>query len=446
MKQRWRDASPILAYDDLDIRVLFQPGGSDVLLVTFGDALTLASELRFAADAMVRKHGYACLGFMAHQANWFPADAVARALPSLAYTLESFRHVLTYGCSMGAYAAIKHAAVLGATEVLALGPQWSIDPAECAFDCGYRDFYQPRMAGMGIRAADLSGRIALLYDPAHALDRRHADAVAALSPSVTRIHVHSAGHHLAPTLAGSDFMAGLMQAWLRRDTRAALQMLAARRRQSPIRIQVLLARAVLRHPRLALAAVEQLARSGRIGLVEAEPHLLPLLRNLITQRRLNLAGRVLDMLGPLLQPGHEAVLRQDFAGAGEAPMFAGPWVRTVHGTTMFYDAVAGRLCHRTTPVPAAEAFGLHPASLARGTSLLVVRVQGVAMSCARVATGRLELVRVARAEDACVRAAPVPSGFALAVGTNYLCASPDGQIRWDRNEVNAWEIFGSVSV
>ena len=157
MQQRWHNAAPILAYDDADIRVVFQPGGSDFLLVTFGDALTLANGLCFAADALVRKNGFACLGFMAHQANWFPADALARALPSIAYTLKSFRRILTYGCSMGAYAAIKHAAVLGATEVLALGPQWSIDPAECAFDCGYHGFFTPRMAGMGIRGVKKPG-------------------------------------------------------------------------------------------------------------------------------------------------------------------------------------------------------------------------------------------------------------------------------------------------
>ena len=446
MKQRWRDAAPILAYDDADVRVIFQPGGSDVLLVTFGDALALADGLRFAADGLVRKHGFACLGFMAHQANWFPADALARALPHIAYTLGSFRRILAYGCSMGAYAAIKHAAVLGATDVLALGPQWSIDPAECAFDCGYHGFFTPRMAGMGIRTDDLAGRVALLYDRGHALDRHHADAIAALGPSVARIHVPSADHHLAPMLAGSETTAGLMQAWLQDDTAALYRLLAARRRPSPVRVRVLLARAVRRHPAMALAAIRLLARTGRLGLVEAELHLIPLLQTLLAQGRADLAVQAFDAAADILPPIHARILRQDFESAG--PVSVPEWaILTAHGTTLFYDSVLGTLRHRAAPVPAAEAFGLHPATLAPhapDAAPLLVPIRGTTMACTR-AGNRLELVHAPPPGAACVRAARRdPARFTLAVEANYLCASPDGQVFCDRTEANAWEIFAIV--
>ena len=439
---RWRDAPPILAYDDADIRVVFQPGGSDVLLVTFGDAQMLADGLRIAADELVRKHGFACLGFMAHHANWFPAEAVARALPSIAYTLRSFRRVMAYGCSMGAYAAIKHSRALGATDVLALGPQWSIDPAECAFGCGYHGFYRPRMAGMGIRAADIAGRIALLYDPGHALDRNHADAIAARA-TVTRVHVPSADHHLAPMLAGSDCIAGLMQAWLQDDIGAVYRMLAARRRPSPVRIRILLARAVLRHPALALRAMDLLARSGRLGLVEADLHLIPLLQTLLTHGRTALAARALEIAGGVLTPMHARILMKDLGSAGTAK--DGGTVRTAHGTNVFYDSVTGTLQHRPSPATANEAFGLHAASLAPGApdaAPLLVSIRGTAMACTRDAGGRLTLVCDPLPGIACVRVARLDSAsFALAIGTDYLCASPDGQLFSDRTEINSWEVF-----
>ncbi len=439
----WPEVPPILAYDDADLRVIFQPGGSDFLLITFGDALALVDGMRFAADALARKHGLACLGFMAHHLHWFPADAIARAIPHIAYTLKSFRRILAYGSSMGAHAAIKHARVLGATEVLALAPQFSIDPAECAFDCGYHGFFTPRMAGMGIRSADLSGRIALLHDPGYALDRHHADAIAALGPSVTRIHVPSAEHHLAPMLAGSDSTFGVMQAWMQNDTAALTRLIAARRRPSHIRVRVLLARAVLRHPVLALAAIERLAQSGRIGLVEPGLHVTPLLRALIDRGEAGLAARALDVAGGVLPPVQARVLRQDLAGA-PAPDNGHPWVCTHHGTAVFYDAVAGALRHRTAPRNAAEAFGLHPASLAQDAAEapLLVRIRGAALACAPGADGRLGLVDDA-GDAACLRVVRRAHGFALSDGARYACASPDGHMSCDRVEVNAWEVFSA---
>jgi len=249
---RWLGAPPQLAYDDEAIRVVFQPGGSELLLITFSDALVFADGLRFTADQMVRKLGLTCLGFMAKSANWFPAVSVARAQPHIGYTLRSFERIMLYGCSMGAYAAIKHSRLLHATDVLALAPQWSIDAAECApWECGYGEYFRPHMRGMGIRASDIAGRINILYDPAHALDRRHVEAIGRLGGDIATFHVHTADHHLAPILAGSDTIAGLMLACLRRDSAEIYRLINERRRSSPVRHRILLERLAARRTRPA---------------------------------------------------------------------------------------------------------------------------------------------------------------------------------------------------
>jgi len=248
---RWLGAPPQLAYDDDALRVVFQPGGSELLLITFSDALVFADGLSFTADAMVRKLGLTCLGFMAKSANWFPAEAVASALPHIDYTLRAFDRIMLYGCSMGAYAAIKHSRALHATDVLALAPQWSIDAAECApWACGYGEYYRPHMRFMGIRSSDIAGHINILYDPAHKLDRRHVDAILRQGGDIATYHVHTADHHLAPILAGTETIFGIMLACLRRDTAGIYRLINERRRKSPVRHRILMERLAVRRSRL----------------------------------------------------------------------------------------------------------------------------------------------------------------------------------------------------
>lgn len=247
---RWLGAPPQLAYDGDALRVVFQPGGSDLLLITFSDALVFANGLSFTADSMVRKVGLTCLGFMAKSANWFPAEAIARAVPHIDYTLRSFDRIMLYGCSMGAYAAIKHSRALRATDVLALAPQWSIDAAECApWECGYCEYFRPHMRGMGIRSSDIAGRINILYDPGHPLDRRHVDAILRLDGDIATYHVHTADHHLAPILAGTETIFGIMLACLHRDTAEIYRLINDRRRNSPVRHRILMERLAVRRSR-----------------------------------------------------------------------------------------------------------------------------------------------------------------------------------------------------
>ncbi len=180
---RWVGAAPQMVFEDAHLRVMFQPGGSDMLLLTFGDAAVLADGTRFFADTVASKFGINCLGFMARAPNWYPASSMRAAARAVAYTLAAFGIRIFYGSSMGAYAAVKYSALLGATHVLTLCPQWSIDPAECGGnESGYRDFFRPEMAGMGVTGADMAGEITVFYDPGQRDDAYHYRMLEALSP------------------------------------------------------------------------------------------------------------------------------------------------------------------------------------------------------------------------------------------------------------------------
>src|SRR5271168_4492658 len=100
---------------------------SSFVLITFGDLIMLASGLNFFAEAPTTKSEISCVGIMAKKGNWYPVESLKAAATALASIIQGYDRRITYGGSMGGYAAIKFSRLLGATEVISLCPQWSID-------------------------------------------------------------------------------------------------------------------------------------------------------------------------------------------------------------------------------------------------------------------------------------------------------------------------------
>ena len=61
--------------------------------------------------------------------DWYQYSEMAEAMQCVRAATRGYARVVTYGSSMGAYAAIRFAGLAGAHAVLALSPQYSIDPA-----------------------------------------------------------------------------------------------------------------------------------------------------------------------------------------------------------------------------------------------------------------------------------------------------------------------------
>lgn len=66
--------------------------------------------------------------------HWFQTPEMDAALASIAAIAGDFDRVVTYGSSMGAYGAIACSKAVGAHTVLAVSPQWSIDPERIPWD------------------------------------------------------------------------------------------------------------------------------------------------------------------------------------------------------------------------------------------------------------------------------------------------------------------------
>ena len=244
-----------LVYDDENIAAFWHHGSSDYLLVTFGDAISTVTGQRFFCDVPVRKNDVTCLGIMARTPNWFPRASIQRLRDAVSDRLAAEAIRVGYGGSMGAYGAIKHSALLGLTHVVALCPQWSIDPEECAgHDPGFGEFWHPSMRRHGVTAGEVAGRILVFFDPGEEVDAYHAGRLQALYPPMLSITVPRVGHHVTPAFAGSSSIRGLIDQARHGSVATIKRFIAPLRRNSPIRAQNLLIAAALRHPRMAFRA------------------------------------------------------------------------------------------------------------------------------------------------------------------------------------------------
>ncbi|MBE7210056.1 MAG: hypothetical protein INR65_03480 [Gluconacetobacter diazotrophicus] len=247
-----------ILYEDAEVRAVWSPGGSDHLLVSFGDRTELIGSGRFCAERAVRKAGISCIGITAREPNWYPVDAMRRLWAAVTSRLDEFAVRIGYGGSMGGYGAIKHSGLLGLTHVVALAPQWSIDSAEC--EGHYRGghyYFRPGMAGHGVRTHEVSGRVVIAFDPGDPVDGFHARRLLEEIPGAWAVRMPSVGHHVSRAFAGTAKLQELIAAvregdgarlqalgtrWRRTSRERAFNLLAAGSRRQPKRVARLLAR------------------------------------------------------------------------------------------------------------------------------------------------------------------------------------------------------------
>ena len=85
-------------------------------------------------EAFFRSRGISAIHVLGRSDDWYQYDDMPLALKAVRVAVAGSDRVMTYGSSMGGYAAIRFADRLGANAVLALSPQYSIDPAKTPFD------------------------------------------------------------------------------------------------------------------------------------------------------------------------------------------------------------------------------------------------------------------------------------------------------------------------
>lgn len=144
-------------------------------LIRYSGALVGRDETpRWAANLVKQWRGDTILITPRDKGYFAPCD--------MAPLIERFpplrRPVVCVGSSMGGYGALKYSRRLGADAVLAFAPQYSVHPEEAPFDPERHAFHDPdRQGNMAITPEDISGKVAIFYDPKVRVDSLHALAI-----------------------------------------------------------------------------------------------------------------------------------------------------------------------------------------------------------------------------------------------------------------------------
>lgn len=205
-----------IIFEDDEIRVVYMPGTSEALVFSFGDLITRAKGMSINAEKSLQKFDYHVIGIMPKQKSWFPERSMWNMLNAIQDWITPFNKRIAYGGSMGGYAAIKYASLLGFERVIAMVPQYSIDPIDIT-DLRYNMFFQQDLnRNMRIHQSDIaeSCEYIIIYDPYYAEDRSHFEKIAALIPAIKTLHLPYTGHDAIAVLANSDLLNDfLMHDW-----------------------------------------------------------------------------------------------------------------------------------------------------------------------------------------------------------------------------------------
>ncbi|WP_439493722.1 tetratricopeptide repeat protein [Bosea sp. (in: a-proteobacteria)] len=188
--------------------------GSDVCVVTF-DAYTDNSDLDRPAFAerFLKDHQISAVHVVNGRNRWYHEPDWQDAIRAVRQSSQAYRRIVTYGSSMGGYAALAFAGHLGAQSVLALSPQYSRDPRKVPFETRWaphsRERWLPELSGL------LPSHVAAIiaYDPMVSADRKHADCIAREMP-VSRLALPYAGHGSAAFLAEVGLLVPLVLSFI----------------------------------------------------------------------------------------------------------------------------------------------------------------------------------------------------------------------------------------
>ena len=165
--------------------------------------------------------------------DWYQYPEMEQAMACVQATARRYARVVTYGSSMGGYAAIRLAGLAGAQAVLALSPQFSIDPAIVPWEGRWLACSQ-RFASVWEHTLPFPsvGEAYVVYD-AENIDHKHM-ALLEQRLRFTAIPIPHAGHPVTGYLAEVGLLQQSILALCHRsfEANAFEREARARRRQS----------------------------------------------------------------------------------------------------------------------------------------------------------------------------------------------------------------------
>ena len=256
---------PELLYEDEHIQLLHQDGSSDFTLATFSNYGFRADGATLWGKRFCEKENIETYGFVAKSNNWFPTAAMSGLLRSDLF--RSTKPVLTYGHSLGGYAALKFSAALNATGVVACAPQFSINPDSVPEDRRFvHHFDESLHRNMDIASSDVAGNVIIVYDP---YDREDAYEVSRIrehyvGSTMTQLWIPNIGHSIMDVFRDRELVLSVLKSSLDGSSIVSHAHLARRLKKVSHSYGYCLAERVLHHkrPQLAMSVLDAVMRNA----------------------------------------------------------------------------------------------------------------------------------------------------------------------------------------
>ena len=142
--------------------------------------------------------------------HWYQYADIEAMMAEVRLVAEEYIETIAYGQSMGAYAAIHTSALLRPTKILAICPQFSIDPRKISFDSGFARL----AASISFIRDDIKKNacqdteIVIAYDQLLPHDYRHYLEYERHLKNVYRLRMPFCGHGVSEALKEAGMIPG----------------------------------------------------------------------------------------------------------------------------------------------------------------------------------------------------------------------------------------------
>lgn len=177
------------------------------------DSRSSLTRMVFGEEFLI-KRGFSMIAVLGRDNRWYQYPEMRQALECIAAVTRQAEKVLTYGSSMGGYAALRFADAIHANIVLTFSPQYTADPRAFPFERRWRGVgrtidWLPEWRGrLTCRATPL-----VFYDSRFWPDALQAALIARDTPT-QRIALPHAGHPVTQFLHDIGLITGLVPALL----------------------------------------------------------------------------------------------------------------------------------------------------------------------------------------------------------------------------------------
>lgn len=268
MVSRTEDAELLELYrsDRLVVRQV-RAGNTDNWVVTFDNyGIGHGFDRPGFGQEWLRANQISAIHVLGRAEDWYQYEDIEDALATVRAAVEGAARVMTYGSSMGGYAAIRFADAVGAKSVLALSPQYTLDPRIAGHDRRWsQDAHRIRWRAELNGPLECRAKVLMVYDPS-GLDGWHGDRIAAdAAVDVVRLPytAHPVTSYLSEIGALSDLVTDVLHDRL--DVRAFQALARARRGASGVYLGELAGLQPPRRSRTALSLARRAVAANPIN-------------------------------------------------------------------------------------------------------------------------------------------------------------------------------------